>query len=66
MLKVNECDFCGRESKHLYPINDGLWAICKECMVFEFETIPQAYAEKKKPPVVFSSDRYNIYGEEEE
>ena len=29
---MNECDFCNAESEHLYPINDGLWAVCKPCM----------------------------------
>ncbi len=62
---MNECDFCSRESDHLYPINDGLWAICKECMEFEYKTIPEAYKGKEKPLVLFPSRRYNIYGEEE-
>ncbi len=41
-VKKNECDFCGCESEHLYPINDGLWAICKVCMVIEYDLIPKA------------------------
>ncbi len=51
MLKVNECDFCQSESEHLYPINDGLWAICKVCMVVEYDLIPKALLlrERKKP-----------------
>ncbi len=36
MLKVNECDFCDSKSEHLYPINDGLWAICKSCYDLEY------------------------------
>jgi len=31
-MKLFECDFCGAESPHLYPLNDGLWAVCSECM----------------------------------
>ncbi len=32
-MKVKyECDFCGAKYSHLYPINDGAWAICKMCM----------------------------------
>ncbi len=60
-----ECDFCERKFAHLFPINGGLWAICRECMEFEYGTIPAAYASKDKPPVNFPSKRYNIYGEEE-
>ena len=59
-----ECDFCGRQFPFLYPINGGEWAICKECMEFEYGTIPEAYRSKEKP-VVFRSKRYDIYGEEE-
>ena len=60
-----ECDFCGKMYPYLFPINGGLWTICKECMEFEYGTIPGAYASKEKPAVLFPSKRYNIYGEEE-
>ena len=39
---MNECDFCQSESEHLYPINDDLWAICRTCMVIEYDLIPKA------------------------
>ena len=62
-----ECDFCERKAPHLFPINGGLWAICRECMEFEYGTIPAVYASKEKVHdiVHFPSKRYNIYGEEE-
>jgi ribosomal protein L37AE/L43A len=31
-----ECDFCERKFPHLYPINDGMWAICHACMELEY------------------------------
>ena len=69
VMKVNksefECDFCGRKFPFLYPVNGGEWAICKECMEFEYGTIPAAYASKDKPVLNVPSKRYNIYGEEE-
>ena len=63
---MNECDFCGSESEFLYPINDGLWAICKVCMDIHYSILPDI--EKKKEPVQLTqpSSRYNIYGGEEE
>ncbi len=60
-----ECDFCARKYPFLYPVNGGEWAICKECMEFEYGTIPAAYASKDKPVLNVPSKRYNIYGEEE-
>lgn len=39
---MSECDFCTSKSEHLYPINDGLWAICRVCMVIEYDLIPKA------------------------
>lgn len=36
-MNLFECDFCGAESKHLYPINGGLWAICGRCMDLHFD-----------------------------
>lgn len=47
---MNECDFCNRESEFLYPINAGLWAACRECMEFEYGTIPRAYARQTPRP----------------
>jgi hypothetical protein len=50
-MKVkNECDFCSATTQHLYPINDGLWAICKVCMHIEYEIIPKALRIKKTKP----------------
>jgi hypothetical protein len=47
-LKVNECDFCESKSEHLYPINDGLWAICKACYDLEYgECHPPEYCVYK-------------------
>lgn len=59
-----ECDFCSMKSKHLYPINDGLWAICHECMEFEYGTLPRAMTPKVQKRLI-KSRRYSIYGEEE-
>ncbi len=48
-MKVkNECDFCAAKTEHLYPLNDGLWAICKVCMHIEFELIPKALRVQKR------------------
>ena len=48
MLKVNECDFCESKSEHLYPINDGFWAICKTCYDYEYgECHPPEYCVNK-------------------
>ena len=46
-----ECDFCNSESEHLYPVNDGLWALCKVCMTVEYDLIPKALMlkERRKP-----------------
>lgn len=60
-----ECDFCARKYPFLYPVNGGEWAICKECMEFEYGTIPQAYKKDEKQPLLVRSRNYNIYGEEE-
>jgi hypothetical protein len=50
-MKVkNECDFCSAKTEHLYPINDGLWAICKVCMHIEYELIPKALRVKSRTP----------------
>ena len=50
-MKVYECDFCNSESEHLYPVNDGLWALCKVCMTVEYDLIPKALMlkERRKP-----------------
>ena len=61
---MNECDFCQRESECLYPINDGQWAICRECMEFEYGTLPAAMTPKQIM-LLIKSRRFNIYGEEE-
>ncbi len=47
-MKVNECDFCNSESEHLYPINDGLWALCRVCMTVEYDLIPKALMLKER------------------
>lgn len=50
-MKVkSKCDFCSAETQHLYPINDGLWAICKVCMHIEYELIPKALRVKARSP----------------
>jgi hypothetical protein len=59
-----ECDFCARKYPFLYPINDGEWAICKECMEFEYGTLPRAMTPKVQKRLI-KSRRYTIYGEEE-
>ncbi len=64
-MKMNECDFCGSESEHLYPINDGLWAICKVCMDIHYTVLP-AIESKKDVQSTQISTRYTIYGHEEE
>ncbi len=72
---MNECDFCNRESEYLYPVNAGLWAICRECMEFEYGTIPRAYARQTPRPELPESPPLTIdkvlsvvrsYQEEEE
>jgi len=40
-MKVNECDFCQSESKHLTPVNDDLWAICDSCMDLHYRILPR-------------------------
>lgn len=47
---VSECDFCTAKVPHLYPINDGLWAICKVCMDIYYTVLP-AIEERKKVEV---------------
>ncbi len=66
MLKVNECDFCQSESEHLYPVNDGLWAICKVCMDIHYLILPDIEKKKESVQLTQPSSRYNIYGVEEE
>lgn len=48
---MSECDFCSAVSEHLYPINDGIWALCRTCMVIEYDLIPKALRlrERKLP-----------------
>ncbi len=60
-----ECDFCARKFPFLYPVNGGEWAICKECMEFEYGTIPSAYKKDEEQLLLVRSRNYNIYGEEE-
>ena len=38
---MNECDFCQRESEHLHPVNDDLWAICDACMDLHYRVLPR-------------------------
>ena len=55
----SECDFCSAKTPHLYPINDGLWAICKVCMHIEYELIPKALRVSKKSPD-FEGERLSL------
>ena len=48
---MNECDFCGAKSDHLYPINDGIWALCRTCMVIEYDLIPKALRLREREEV---------------
>ncbi len=69
------CDFCGRFYNQLYPVNGGMWAACRECMEFEYGTIPRAYARQTPRPELPESPPLTIdkvmsvlaeYQEEEE
>lgn len=64
-MKVkNECDFCGSKSSYLIAVNDGLWAICSPCNDYvhiQMDIINKGKVEKTVP-----SERYTIYGVEEE
>ena len=60
-MKVkNECDFCSATTKHLYPLNDGLWAICKVCMHIEFELIPKALRVQKRSNSESETERLSL------
>lgn len=26
-----ECDFCEEKKPFLFPLNDGIWAVCRDC-----------------------------------
>ncbi len=70
MLKVSEtkyeCDFCQGKSYALYPINDGLWAVCKVCMDLHYTILPDIQKLKEPSQETIPSTRYTIYGDEEE
>ena len=49
VMNLFECDFCGSKSKHLYPINGGLWAICYECMDYHYDPALVDHAKAGEP-----------------
>jgi len=63
-VKKNECDFCGTSSPYLIAINDGIWAICSPCN--DYVHIQMSIINREREVETQPSDRYDIYGVEEE